>query len=63
MNRCHLDMSEDEKAIRALIERWMSATETGDLNTVLDLMTDDVVFLVPERSLSGKQNLLRPQRE
>lgn len=56
-------MSEDEKAIRALIERWMSATETGDLNTVLDLMTDDVVFLVPERSLSGKQNLLRPQRE
>jgi uncharacterized protein (TIGR02246 family) len=26
---------------------WMSATEAGDLSQVLDLMTEDVVFLLP----------------
>jgi uncharacterized protein (TIGR02246 family) len=39
----------DESAIRALVETWMSATRAGDLDTVLDLMTEDVVFLGPGR--------------
>jgi uncharacterized protein (TIGR02246 family) len=47
-------LSEDEKEIRALIERWMSATKAGDLTTVLDMMTDDVVFLVPGKEPFGK---------
>jgi uncharacterized protein (TIGR02246 family) len=40
-------MSPDEKEIRALVATWMAATKSGDTETVLRLMTDDVVFLVP----------------
>jgi uncharacterized protein (TIGR02246 family) len=47
-------MSEDEKAIRALIDRWMSATKAGDIPAVLGMMTDDVVFLVPGKEPFGK---------
>lgn len=39
-------MSDDEKEIRRLVETWMSATRRGDLETVLGLMAEDVVFLV-----------------
>lgn len=39
----------DEQQIRALITTWMSATQSGDVDTVLDLITDDVVFLIPGR--------------
>lgn len=39
-------MNQDEKEIRALVETWMSATKRGDLETVLGLMAEDVVFLV-----------------
>ena len=42
-------MDRDEQAIRQLIESWMTATMAGDTATVLDLMADDVVFLVPGR--------------
>jgi len=40
-------MTEDEKAIRRLVADWFEATKRGDLDAVLALMTDDVVFLVP----------------
>ena len=39
-------MSDDEQAIRRLIETWLSATRSGDVDTVLTLMSPDVVFLV-----------------
>lgn len=39
-------MSSDEQAIRQLIERWISATREGDVDTVLGLMAPDVIFLV-----------------
>jgi uncharacterized protein (TIGR02246 family) len=42
-------MSKDEQEIRQLISTWMSATKSGDVDTVLSLMSDDVVFLVPGR--------------
>ena len=48
-------MSEDERANHALIDRWMAATKAGDIGSVLDLMTDDVVFMVPGRAPFGKQ--------
>ncbi len=41
--------SEDEAQIRALIETWMVATRAGDVEAVMGLMTDDVVFLLPGR--------------
>ena len=43
-------MDADEQAVRELIGTWLSATRDGDVETVLDLMTPDVVFLVPGQS-------------
>ena len=37
---------DDEQAIRNLIATWLSASKAGDTETVLGLMSDDVVFLV-----------------
>ena len=42
-------MTTDEHAIRDIVARWHSATAAGDVDTVLGLMTDDVVFLVAGR--------------
>jgi len=49
-------MNTDEQQIRELVATWMSATEQGDLDTVLGLMTDDVVFLIAGRPpMRGKE--------
>jgi len=48
-------MSEDEKAIRQLVETWMTASKAGDVQTVLDLMADDVVFMVPGQEPFGRE--------
>jgi uncharacterized protein (TIGR02246 family) len=48
-------MTDDERAIRDLIETWMTATKSGDIATVLDLMTDDVVFMTPGNQPFGKE--------
>ena len=45
----------DEPAIRHLQQQWFLATSTGDIETICDLMTDDVVFLTPGRPPFGKQ--------
>lgn len=42
-------MTPDEQAIRDLVAKWMEASKAGDVDTVLGLMTDDVVFLQPGR--------------
>jgi uncharacterized protein (TIGR02246 family) len=42
-------MQSDEDEIRKLVATWMTATKAGDIDTVLDLMTDDAVFLVSGR--------------
>ena len=39
-------MSSDEQEIRQLVATWIDATKSGDTDTVLSLMADDVVFLV-----------------
>jgi uncharacterized protein (TIGR02246 family) len=38
-------VEDDERAIREVIDQWQVATKAGDLDAVLSLMTDDVVFL------------------
>jgi uncharacterized protein (TIGR02246 family) len=48
-------MSEDERAIRELVAAWMKASQAGDVATVLGLMADDVVFMVPGREPFGKE--------
>lgn len=47
-------MLTDEEQIRALVETWHAATKSGDVDAVLSLMTDDVVFLAPGREPMGK---------
>ena len=49
-----MDMT-DEQAIRNLVSTWMSATKAGDTATVLSLMADDVVFMVPGGEPFGKE--------
>ena len=47
-------MSDDERSIRNLIDTWMRASAAGDADTVLSLMADDVIFMVPGREPFGK---------
>ena len=48
-------MPDDERAIRELIQAWLAATQKGDIQTVLGLMADDVVFMLPGQSPFGKE--------
>lgn len=51
-------MSDDERAIRELVSTWLTASQRGDVDQVLSLMTDDVVFLV-----AGQPPMLRADFE
>jgi uncharacterized protein (TIGR02246 family) len=55
-------MSPDESAIRDLVDNWMKASRAGDIATVLSLMSDDVVFMVPGREPFGKQTFAANSR-
>jgi uncharacterized protein (TIGR02246 family) len=46
---------DDETAIRALVQIWMDASRAGDTATLLSLMTDDVVFMVPGQEPFGRE--------
>jgi uncharacterized protein (TIGR02246 family) len=48
-------MTDDEQAIREVVETWVGATRRGDTLTVLSLMTKDVVFMVPGREPFGRE--------
>ncbi len=48
-------MNNDERQIRELVETWMVASKAGDLPTVLELMTDDVIFMTPGQAPFGKE--------
>lgn len=45
----------DEQAIRKVVDRWLAASKANDLETVLSLMSDDVVFMTPGREPFGKE--------
>ena len=47
--------NDDETAIRNLVATWMAASKAGDIATVLSLMTDDVIFMVPGREPFGRE--------
>ena len=56
-------MNTDEQAIRDVVNTWHTATAAGDIEKVLDLMTEDVVFLVrgqpPMKGRSSFEKALR----
>jgi uncharacterized protein (TIGR02246 family) len=47
-------MSDDEQAIGELVDTWMAASKAGDVEAILELMTDDVLFLTASRKPFGK---------
>ncbi len=55
-------MTDDERAILDLVARWMEASKAGDLDTVLSLMADDVIFMVPGREPFGKEEFAAVSR-
>src|SRR5262245_3922235 len=48
-------MTDDERAIRTLVDTWMAASKASDVPAVLDLMADDVIFMVPGQEPFGKE--------
>ena len=48
-------MTDDERAVRQVVDTWMAASKSGDLATVLSLMTDDAIFMVPGQEPFGKE--------
>jgi uncharacterized protein (TIGR02246 family) len=45
---------DDERAIHELVSTWMNASKSGDLSTVLSLIADDAIFMVPGHAPFGK---------
>ena len=56
-------MNKDEQEIRALVKRWLDASQSGDLDAVLKLMDDDVLFLVPGREPFGKEEFATTSKQ
>ena len=54
--------TDDERSIRHLVESWLAATKTGDLETVLSLMADDIIFMVPGKEPFGKETFAANSR-
>ena len=54
-------MTDDERAIREVVAKWLRASREGDTQTVLDLMADDVVFLTPGKKPFGKEEFRQSQ--
>ena len=55
-------MENDEREIRQLVSSWMAASKAGDVETVLSLMSDDVVFLVPGQPVMRKADFAAAAR-
>lgn len=55
-------MQNDEEEIRQLVSTWMAASKVGDVETVLSLMADDVVFLVPGQAVMRKADFAAATR-
>ncbi len=55
-------MQNDEQEIRQLVSTWMAASKAGDVEKVLSLMADDVVFLVPGQPVMRKADFAAAAR-
>ncbi|MBV8604507.1 MAG: SgcJ/EcaC family oxidoreductase [Pelomonas sp.] len=44
----------DESEVRAAHAAWIGAVDAGDLDRLLELMSDDAVFLSPGQALVGR---------
>jgi uncharacterized protein (TIGR02246 family) len=44
----------EERQIRRLIDSWIAASNARDVPTLMDMLTDDVIFMTPGRAPFGK---------
>ena len=49
-----MSAGEDTRQIRKLIDAWIAASNARNLPALMDMMTDDVVFMTPGRAPFGK---------
>jgi uncharacterized protein (TIGR02246 family) len=54
---------DDEQAIRESVETWLAASKRGDLSTLLDLLADDVLFIVAGKEPFGKAEFAAANQE
>jgi uncharacterized protein (TIGR02246 family) len=47
-------VTDDERQIRELVGAWVAASNAHDLPALLDMMTDDIVFMTSGRPPFGK---------
>jgi uncharacterized protein (TIGR02246 family) len=45
---------DDARLIRQLVDSWIAASKVHDLPALMDMVTDDVVFMTPGRAPFGK---------
>ena len=45
---------DDTRQIRQLVDSWIAASKGRDLPALMEMMTDDVVFMTPGRAPFGK---------
>jgi uncharacterized protein (TIGR02246 family) len=50
-----VDRKSNEQEIRDLVETWLKASKEKDLETMLDLLADDVIFMVVGKEPFGKE--------
>lgn len=53
----------DERAIRELVDQWLGASAKGDLDALLGLLADDVIFMVPNKEPFGKEAFAAANRQ
>ena len=53
----------DKQAIREMVDTWLEASKRGDLTTLLNLLADDVLFIVPGQEPFGKEEFAAQNQE
>lgn len=54
---------DDERAIREMVDTWLEASKRGDLTTLLGLLADDMLFIVPGQEPFGKEEFAAGNQE
>ena len=54
---------DDKQAIRDMVNTWLEASKRGDLTTLLNLLADDVIFIVPGQEPFGKEEFAAGNQE
>src|SRR5918996_5068089 len=55
-------MGSDEQAIRDLLDSWWKATTDGDVDGLLAMMADDVLYLTPGQEPFGRREFEQAAR-